>query len=256
MRLTALTSSTFLALALAGGGHACFAQSSSLYVQQPDRQRDHAPQADDEAYIVSDGTLRERRQPSRLSPAIAQSSFSAVRIPEPRTFAVHDLLTIVIRESTDTSFRSSLETEKSVDYDGEISDFPRLSPRDLLNFTLGPSSMDQGVPRLGVRYGSEFEGEGDYRRSESITGRITARVIDVKPNGTLVLEARKFIESDDETLDMVLTGTARVEDVAVDNTVLSSQLYDLSLTKHHEGELRRSSRKGIFTRILDTIFNF
>ena len=236
---------------LAGNGGQAAAQSSSLYIQ-PERQ----VQVAGPGHGLNPGALHDRRRQSRLSPAIAQASFTAVRVPEPRSFAVHDLVTIIIRESTDTSFRASLETERSVRYSGEISDFPRLTPRDLLNFSLRPSSMDQGNPRLGVNYRSDFEGEGDYRRRDSITGRITARVIDVKPNGTLVLEARKYIESDNETLDMVLTGTARVEDIAVDNTVLSSQLFDLRLAKQHTGELRRSTRKGLFTRILDTIFNF
>ncbi|MFA9479001.1 flagellar basal body L-ring protein FlgH [Phycisphaerales bacterium AB-hyl4] len=231
-------------------------QSSSLFAQPSDRHRDPSPQAQGEQYSVQNGTLRERRQATRLSPAIANASYSAVRIPEPRSFAMHDLITIIIRESTDTSFNQSLDTEKRSNYGGEITDFPRLSVRDLLNFQLAPSSMEQGNPRLGIGFNSNFEGEGDYRRRDSITGRITARVVDVKPNGTLVLEARKYIESDGEVLDMVLTGTARVDDVTTDNTVLSSQLHDLRLSKQHEGELRRTSRKGIFTRILDTIFNF
>ncbi|MEX0745018.1 MAG: flagellar basal body L-ring protein FlgH [Phycisphaeraceae bacterium] len=241
-------------VALLGVADAATAQSSSLFVQPIESRQ--SERTDGPAYVVEGGTLHERQQHSRLSPAIAARSYSAVRLPEPRSFSKHDLVTIIIRESMDTDFSSSLDTEKKVDFDGEITDFPRLDVTDLLRFHLAPSSMGQRNPRLGVGYGSRFEGDGDYSRRDSITGRVTARVIDVKPNGTLVLEARKHIESDDEGLTLVLTGTARVEDVTVDNTVLSTQLHDLRLNKQHHGELRRSSRKGIFTRILDTIFNF
>jgi hypothetical protein len=101
-----------------------------------------------------------------------------------------------------------------------------------------------------------FEGEGEYRRTDTFSGRIQSRVIDVKPNGTLVLEARKYIQNDDETLEMVLTGLCRAEDVTAANTILSTQLYDLRLVKEHTGELRRSTRKGILTRVFETIFNF
>ena len=224
-------------------------QSSSLFVTHPDELA---------APVVRDVTARTdvAGPVSRLSPAIEATSYAAVRLPEPRTFAVHDLVTIVIRESTETDSRASLSTQTGVKFDGEITDFPRLSPSDLLNLQLRPNSMDAGNPKLGVRYGQDFDGDGDYRRRDSITGRITARVIDVKPNGTLVLEARKFIDSDNETLKLVLTGTARAEDIGLDNTVLSTQLYDLRLIKEHEGELRRATRKGLFTRILETIFNF
>ena len=246
----------------AAGGVA-WGQSSSLLVQTP-QTRGPAAEASAEPgnaeagdrYVLDGDTLRQRRAPSRLSPAIAQASFAAVPMPEPRSFALHDLITIIIRESTDTSFRASLDTDKSSSFRGEVSDFPRLTARDLLNLQLRPSQMQDGNPRLGVDFDSEFEGSGDYRRRESITGRITARVIDVRPNGTMVLEARKYIESDDETLELTLTGTARVEDVSVDNTILSTQLHDLHLTKHHDGELRNSTRKGVFTKLLDAIFNF
>jgi flagellar L-ring protein precursor FlgH len=103
---------------------------------------------------------------------------------------------------------------------------------------------------------NEFEGEGDYSRSESMSGRITARIIDVKPNGTLVLEARKQVASDDESFEIVVTGTCRAEDITADNTVLSTELYDLQLSKQHDGELRSATDKGVFTKLLDFLFNF
>lgn len=221
-----------------------WAQSSSLYVTQPTP----APQV---VYPVPGYD-----QPPRLSEAIAATSLAAVRIPEPKRFALHDLITIVIRESTQTDFEATLETNKESEFDGRISDFPNLNLRDLLNFQLRPSSMSEGEPTLGVTYEGEFTGEGEYSRRESISGRITARVIDIKPNGTLVLEARKFIQSDKETLNLVLTGMCRPEDVSIDNTILSSQIYDLRLEKLHEGELRRTTKKGILTKVLETLFNF
>ncbi len=231
---------TLLALSPALG------QSSSLYLQGPQAQPP-APARQDQ----------DDAQPRpRLEPALAQVSFASVSVPEPRRLGMHDLVTIVIRESMETDFRSSLSTSRDVDFDGQISDFPRLTWADMVNAQLRPNTFGEGQPRVGIDYSQSFDGDGDYRRSESITGRVTARVIDVKPNGTVVLEARKHLEADDETLTLVLTGTARAEDITADNTILSTQLYDLRLNKQHTGELRRSSRKGIFTRILETVFNF
>lgn len=233
-----------IVLVMLGVASSAMAQSSSLYMQTQDTQ----------AATVNQAYVPARQH--RLNDAVAQSSYSAVQLPEPRRFAVHDLVTIIIRESTQTDFQANIETEKSSKFDGSISDFPRLNLRDLLDLQLRPSDMDEGPVKLGVDYSSEFEGEGDYSRRESVTGRITSRVIDVKPNGTLVLEARKFIQTDDETLDLVVTGQCRVEDVSIDNTILSTQLYDLRLNKQHTGELRKSTRKGIFTKVLEAVFNF
>ena len=48
----------------------------------------------------------------RLSPHIAKASIVAVRGPEPRHFAVHDLITVIVRESIENESESELETEK------------------------------------------------------------------------------------------------------------------------------------------------
>ncbi|MFW6059100.1 MAG: flagellar basal body L-ring protein FlgH [Phycisphaeraceae bacterium] len=233
------------------------AQSSSLFVVEPQQRNEIDRSATASAEATRPHVSRgQQRAPHQISRDVAAISFAAVKTPEPRRFAKHDLITVIIRESTETDFESSLDTEKEVGVDGEISDFPRLNLRDLLNAQLRPNDMEGGAPRVGVDFGNEFEGEGGYSRRESITGRMTAKVIDVKPNGMLVLEARKQLRTDDESLDLLITGSCRPEDVTIDNTILSTQLYDLRLDKQHEGELRNSTRKGLLTKIIDTIFNF
>lgn len=216
------------------------AQTSSLYVRPTEsrQQRELTAAAED-----------------RLAPDIAAVSLTAVALPPPRKFARHDLITIIVRESVENDSSSSLETEKDVQVSGEIAAFPRLMIKDLLEGQLRNNNITDG-PEVDVKFSNSFEGEGDYARRDTFIARITARVIDVKPNGTLVLEARKFIESDGETLEMILTGTCRKEDVQADNTVLSTQLYDMHLVKNHDGEVRRASKKGILTKVLDAIFNF
>jgi flagellar L-ring protein precursor FlgH len=247
-------------------------QSSSLYVRsEPSRQKarqEHPPpQQTKPTQSTRPQDLRPRPQrsvtatgqrsaPHRLSPAVRDSSLAAVRVPERREFAVNDLVTIIIRESSETDFNASLETEKSSEHSGEIAEFPRLTLKDLADLQVRSNQFEQGNPQLDVQSESEFEGEGDYSRSEEMTGRLTARIIDVKPNGTLVVEAKKFMKSDEETLNITLTGTCRAEDITADNTVLSTQLYDLHLAKTHDGALRESTDKGLFTEILDFIFNF
>ena len=108
-----------------------FAQSSSLYVQQQG-----GPGASP-AFVHG--------RVDRLSPSIAVSSFSAVRLPEPRRFAINDLISIIIRESSSNDTTASLETEKETTLDGEISAFPNLQLKDLLNFQLGQSDMSRGT---------------------------------------------------------------------------------------------------------------
>ena len=223
------------------GGLAAKGQSSSLYL--------------DESSIPLN-LHQNSGMIDRLSPHVAKVSIVAVRAPEPRLFAVHDLITVIVRESIKNESEGELETEKEVTLTGSIPAFPNLNLSDLANLQLEPSLYEKGVPRLDISLNKDFEGEGSYERKDTFTTRLTARIIDIKPNGTLVLEARKLIQSDEEILNIVLTGTCRKEDVTVDNTVLSTQIYDLKLIKEHEGEIRKATKKGLITKFFDVLFNF
>lgn len=189
-----------------------------------------------------------------LSPAVAAASFMAVRAPEPRTFAVHDLLTIIIREDTQTTFSSSLETEKDSGWTGEIAEIPRFSLSDMLDLKVVPNTFPDGTVKLDIAATSEFEGEGDYANKQSMTARIQATIIDVKPNGNVVVEARKSVRSDDEHFTLVATGVCRVDDITIDNTVLSTQLSDLFIDKQHDGHLKKAADKGLLTELVDFFF--
>ncbi|WP_432799089.1 flagellar basal body L-ring protein FlgH [Poriferisphaera sp. WC338] len=221
-----------------------YGQSSSLYMQESDELTVKRPYFRDPSGVVR-----------KLSPSIARSSFIAVELPEMRQFAKHDLVTIIIQESASADFSSSLETNKEVKVNGSITDFPRFDLAKLIQFQLQPNNITNPV-KVGVDFKNEFTGDGDLSRTEKLTGRIQARIIDVKPNGTLVLEARKYTQVDKESVTMILTGTCRAEDITAANTILSYQLEGLHLVKQHEGELAKSAKKGILTKVVEFLFNF
>lgn len=220
------------------------AQSSSLYVD-----RAAAPSQAPLSTPLVAGV------PNRLSPDVARVSFSAARMPQPKQYALHDLVTIIVREDTQAGSDASLDTKKEENLDAKVTAFPNLRLDQLIRGRLAGGALKDG-PQATIDSKNEFKGDGKYTRKDTFTSRLTAEVIDVKPNGTLVLEARKFIKTDDESLNMVITGTCRAEDVTIDNTVLSTQLHDLSVVKENTGELRNASKKGIFTKIIDTLINF
>lgn len=230
-----MRSAVFMLIVLAGGA-AASGQTSSLYLAPP------------QPFERVNGEL--------VNSALQQASYTAVIPLPPRKFALHDLVTIVVRESSNASSEGKLETTKDLSVEGEIKDFPNLNLKDLLQLRLKGGALHDPNPKLGISYTNEYKGDGNYERKDEVVFRITARVIDVKPNGTLALEARKFIENDDEKLTITLTGFCRPEDVAADNTVLSTQMFDLRVSKQHQGEVRNAQKKGLLTKVLDFVFNF
>jgi len=247
-----------LAILLCAAAAVSHAQSSSLYVTDQGSQATYIedPFAASAPAPAAGEIVVQTAQPRSMSPQMARMSLAAVNTPEPRAYQKHDIVTIIVRESTTAAIDASLDTQKEVNYTGEIAELPEFNLSKLLDLKLEPNTFPAGTPKLDVQFDGEFEGDGDYEHNTEMTARLAATIVDIKPNGLLVLEARKFVENDDETMTMVVTGTCSVDDVEIDNTILSSSLYDLHISKQHTGELRKSTKKGLLTRLMDLVFNF
>lgn len=223
-------SAACLTLALLAGT----AQAQSLFLQPVTQPLDNANQPDNQANIRA-------------------ASLLFVQKPKPKQFAVHDQITIIIDERSTISADQKLDTKKDYDLSAALTKFPSLEA-----FLEGQIKNGDSQSRadLALTSKQKFKGEGTYDRTDKFSARITATVIDVKPNGTMVLEARKIIQKDKETSLLVLTGNIRREDVTDANTVLSSQLADLNLITKNEGQVKDSADKGFIPRVLEAIFNF
>lgn len=185
--------------------------------------------------------------------ALRDVSLLMVEPPKPRTFAIHDKVTIIISETSKQSSDQTLDTKKDYTFKGRLNRFPNL--KNLLDAQF---TSDSGSPITGVdvSHNGKFTGQGKLSRNDTFTDKITATVIDVKPNGVIVVEARKTIKVDEEEQTLVLSGECRREDVTQNNTVLSSQLADLTLITRHTGQVKDSGSKGLIPRIFDALFNF
>jgi flagellar L-ring protein FlgH len=180
-------------------------------------------------------------------------SLTLVEAPEPREYQVHDTITILIQEQSRQSSSAKLDTKTDASIDASIKQLPDLIKLLELRLEQGDRTSLTGV---GADAKRDFKGDGKYERTEGMTDRLQATVIDVKPNGTLVLEARRTITKDDQTQTVVVSGVARREDVTTGNTVLSSQLAELTVKVESEGDVDEAAKKGFFTRLFETIFNF
>ena len=201
------------------------------------------------------GSNAENTSGSLLDPSFTTySSASSMALPkrQPRVLKQHDIVTIIVREESQASTTGTTDLKKSVDLDAKIDSYVKLN--------LSKISLDGKIPAITPEIKGEFsrnlKGEAQVDRSDTFTARIGAEVLDVKPNGTLVLQARKHIKTDDEEQEFVLTGSCRAEDVSPDNTILSNTLSDLDLKKSTKGAARDTTKRGFIPRLLDFINPF
>ena len=181
-------------------------------------------------------------------------SLFAVDAPPPKKYGKHDLIEVIVNESSVQNLAQVVDTKKDYNLTAELSKFPSL--KSLIENATLAEGIGAVKPGIGVTSGNKFKGDSKLTRKDQVTAKITATVVDVKPNGTLVLEARESIQTDKEITTMVLSGTCRDEDITKSNTVQSSQLAGLNMKIEHEGDVKDNAVKGILPRIFETIFNF
>ena len=79
------------------------------------------------------------------------------------------------------------------------------------------------------------EGSGSIDNSDSITTRFSVRVVDVLPNGNLIIQGIRQATYGGETQTVILRGAVRPLDIEADNTVYSYLLADLNIRYQSSG---------------------
>lgn len=194
-------------------------------------------------------TAEPRSESTLRSGATPATSFIALRAPEPQTFARHDLVTIIIREQATHTSSGSAQTSRDSGIDGGIDQWTSLH---LSGPLLQPSQFEEGRPGVAGEIKREFTADGSVNRSDSVVARITAEIIDIKPNGNLVLQASKAVRTDEESYTITLTGVCRTRDVSPDNSILSTQIAELEIVKVSDGgAVRDATQRGWLHRAFD-----
>lgn len=168
----------------------------------------------------------------------------------PQEIHVHDIVTIIVKEISEVSVDSRFNRSRRGSLLAEIGEFMRISEDGNL------TNAAENSPAMDASLNARLDATGRVLESEEIIYRIAATVVDVLPNGNLVLEARKTIESNDDTWEYTLTGTVRSVDINRDNTALSENIANLKITKDQAGRVKDSTRRAWGVRILDVIFPF
>jgi len=177
---------------------------------------------------------------------VLEASWITVNVPRQRDYRLHDLITIIVNEvsRSRTKSKSTLERENGID--AVLADWIGIK-----NFRLRPDAQRGGDPKIGASIEKEFEGIGEADREDMLTVRITAEVIDVMPNGNLVLEATKSVRTGEDKTLVTLTGMCRSSDVGADNTIVSSKIARMEISKTHEGASEDATRRGFLHKFFD-----
>lgn len=183
-------------------------------------------------------------------------SFTAVQAPEPRKYRKNDVVTVVVQQDSESNSTGTADSKKTQDFDMAIQQFLQLALSQSGIPTVGTVNAPSKLPEIKFNYTNDRQSDASQQRSDTMSLRLSGTIVDVKPNGTLVVEATAHINVDKEQQDYKLSGICRVADIAADNTILSTQLANLSIDKQTKGEVRDGTRRGWLNKLIDQFSPF
>lgn len=160
-----------------------------------------------------------------------------------------DIITVVISEQASASKKASTGTSRSSSISAGI---PKLLGLE----TTGIKNWADLSELLSASYGSKFDGSGSTSRQETLQATISAKVVDVIPNGNLLIEGRRNVRVNSEDQIIVLTGTVRGRDVSADNTVSSALIADAKIAYSGKGIISDRQKPGWLLNALDKVWPF
>lgn len=158
---------------------------------------------------------------------------------------IGDILTVELQESTSSSKSSNVEITK----ENETS----IAPGDASGTLFGSQPSIGGFGLNTVLSGErEFTGEAGADQSNRLNGNITVSVVDVHPNGTLVIRGEKWITLNRGNEFIRISGLVRPQDVTPDNTIASTKIANARIAYSGTGELADSQQIGWLSRFFNS----
>jgi flagellar L-ring protein FlgH len=163
-----------------------------------------------------------------------------------KAFRLHDVVSVIVTESLAASTDGQVKNSRSSNASSNITSlFGALKANNALQNLVGQSSS------------SGLTAQGQSTTNSSLVTTFGAEVVDVLPNGMLVVQATRQLTFSQQTQLIRLRGLVRPEDVSAQNQILSTAMTDLELEVKGKGIVNDSTyRQNPLVRFLEKLLVF
>jgi flagellar L-ring protein FlgH len=199
--------------------------------------------------------------PPRLGPPPTQPGNGSLWHPElsanyafldVRAHFPGDLLTIVISENSKGKKAAKTDGSAESSLAASVQDFFGL-PASALK--LLPSGFDPEAIVTAETNRSNSQ-DAQTTREGQLTASVTVRVVEADASGNLRVQGDKIVTINSEDQHIVLTGIVRPEDIAPDNSVLSSRVADARISYYGYGSVGDKQGTPLGQRLFDWVWPF
>ncbi|MBY0509041.1 MAG: flagellar basal body L-ring protein FlgH, partial [Rhodospirillaceae bacterium] len=162
-----------------------------------------------------------------------------------RAKQVGDVMTVVVNIQNERA-QLSAETQRSRQSGENAS---------VTNF-LGIGAIESATPKVGATGDSTFNGSGSVDRSETISIRLAAIVLQILPNGNLAVSGRQEVRVNGDLRELQVAGVIRPEDIRSDNTISWDKIAEARISYGGRGTITDVQQPRYGQQIFDIVFPF
>jgi flagellar L-ring protein precursor FlgH len=182
--------------------------------------------------------------PANGSGAIYQAGYSRPLFEDRRARNVGDTLTVNIVENTSADKKSNTTTNRSSDNNFAVPNVAGLP---------GKSFLGAG---LAANTDFKFSGDGETASNNVFTGTITVTVIEVYPNGNLLVSGEKQVGINHASEFIRLSGVINPVYLTPSNSVNSVQIADARIEYRGNGQIENAQNMGWLSRFFLNVLPF
>lgn len=155
-----------------------------------------------------------------------------------RAKGVGDIVYIVIEESATMKQKATTKTSKNASLDASQKGISFL----------------KGVLPANLNAKGSYDGSDETNRSTTFIAQIAAKVVEVLPNGNMIVEGEHYFKGNKDTVKIVVKGMIRPEDISSDNTVSSTKISNAEIVYSGTGVFGSVHQPGILTQLFHLLF--
>ncbi|HTN75747.1 MAG TPA: flagellar basal body L-ring protein FlgH [Pirellulaceae bacterium] len=182
---------------------------------------------------------------------LANGSWTFIPPPPQQEIRLNDLVYVRVTVGSEVLSEGDAQVRKSGVYNATLKEWIVM---DGLRW-IKPAPMSDGAPRIEGLNVKNRQAQSYVETKDSMQFDIQARIVDIRPNGNLILEARRDVKNNEEQWEFSLTGECRAQDIGTGNILLSKNIADLKIDKRERGQVRDGYKRGWFLKWFDSVLD-
>lgn len=166
-----------------------------------------------------------------------------------RASQLGDLLTVVVEIDEEAEMRNTTQRTRSGSESVEVGGIFGIGPDEI-------GELDGLDGTVDITGDSSFRGNGSTRRNEQLTLRVAATVIDVLPNGQLVIQGDQEVRVNNELRELRVAGIVRPEDISRRNEIDYDRIAGARISYGGRGQITSAQQPRWGQQISDVLLPY